>query len=296
MPETDALPEGRPDPTQRPEIGELEFEIWRDLIEQRCGTRFTDTRLSYLTRCLWQRMRPLGLTRYGDYFRRVAYGADGEGEWTALQELLLNRETGFFRHLPSFEALASRVVPELIAARARTGIHALSAWSAGCSAGQEAYSLAMVLLAGVDSGRWELKVSGSDVSETALELARRGRYRAAGAAAVPDLYRQRFLRRVDDPAGTCYEVGRELRAAVAFGRLNLNEPRDYWVGEQDVVFCQNVLIYFRPERRVDVVRELAGRLRPGGYLFLAPGEVVGLRLAELRAVHFDNSLAYQRCA
>lgn len=278
----------------RPEISELEFELWRDLIEARCGTRFTETRVRYLTRCLWQRMRPAGLKTYGDYYRRVVYGPEGEAEWAELLELLLNRETGFFRHPPSYEALAARVVPELVAVRARQGIHALTGWSAGCSGGHEPYSLAMVLRAHTDPARWEVKVCGSDVSETALAEARRGRYKAAGAEAVPPEYRSRFLERSENGSGVVYQVSPELRSIVQLGKLNLTQPATYWVGAQDVIFCQNVLIYFRPERRLQVVQELARKLKPGGFLFLAPGEVVGLKLPGLASVHFDNSLAYQR--
>lgn len=279
---------------RRPEISELEFELWRDLIEARCGTRFTETRMLYLTRCLWQRMRETGVKSYGDYYRRVVYGAGGEAEWEVLLELLLNRETGFFRHPPSYQALTSRVIPELVAARASQGIRALTCWSAGCSGGQEPYSLAMVLRASTDATRWEVKVCGSDVSETALAEARRGCYKAAGVQAVPPGYRDRFLTWSENGTGVYYHVSSELRSIVQLGKLNLTQPATYWVGEQDVIFCQNVLIYFRPERRVEVVRELVRKLRPGGYLFLAPGEVVGLKLPGVKSVHFDNSLAYQR--
>ena len=279
---------------RRPEISELEFELWRDLIEARCGTRFTETRMLYLTRCLWQRMREVGVKSYGDYYRRVVYGAVGEGEWEVLLELLLNRETGFFRHPPSYQALTTRVIPELVAARSRQGIRALTFWSAGCSTGQEPYSLAMVLRSSTDATRWEVKVCGSDVSETALAEARRGCYKAAAVQAVPPEYRDRFLTVSENGTGVCYRISSELRAIVQLGKLNLTQPATYWVGEQDVIFCQNVLIYFRPERRVEVVGELVRRLRPGGYLFLAPGEVVGLKLPGVKSVHFDNSLAYQR--
>lgn len=272
----------------------MELEIWRDFIEARCGIYFTDSRVRYLTRCLWQRMQGLGISGYGEYYRHVAFNPHGENEWKLLAELVVNRETGFFRHLPSFEALARQVVPELMALRARHGIRSLTAWSAGCSSGQEAYSLAMVLLGSLGGNGWEIKVCGSDLSAEAVEAARTGRYRSAGALNVPAEYRSRFLSVRRNCSHTYYEATPELKAAVEFGQLNLSQPASYWVGQQDIIFCQNVLIYFRPERRWEIARELCLRLKPRGYLFLAPGEVVGLKVPEVRFVQFESSLAYQR--
>ncbi len=284
----------------RPELSELEVSLFGDAIERRCGMQVTESRVRFLTRCLWSRVRASGLRSYSEYYHRVTYGAGSDGEWGELLELLLNRETGFYRHLPSFAALTERVLPELAAERARHGVFALSAWSAGCATGEEAYSLGMAfhealsVLGPPAGGRWEIKVSGTDLSETALARARRGRYRAAAVRALPDGLRERYLERLEDDLELYYEPGRKLRETVQFGALNLNRPEDFWVGAQDVVFCQNVLVYFRADRREQIARELVKKLKPGGYLFLAPGEVVGLKAPGIRSVRFDNALAYQR--
>jgi chemotaxis methyl-accepting protein methylase len=284
----------------RPELTAAELAVWSELIERRSGLVFGEGRARFLAWCLWQRMRGLALGRYADYYRLVARDP---AEWDELAELVVNQESGFFRHQPSFDAVAGRVVPELAAARAREGIAMLAAWSAGCADGREAYSLAMAMRDGLDScGRsdWQVRVCGSDLSERALAVARRGRYPASRLRTLPEAYRGRFLAPVaGDPRGS-WEVAPGLRAAVTFGRLNLcraGEPGNgYPVGLQDLVFCQNVLIYFRPEVRQRVVADLAGRLRPGGYLFPAPGEVVGLALPGLTLARFDGALAYRRDA
>lgn len=286
----------------RPELGPAELERWADLIERRSGQVFGEGRARFLGWCLWQRMRDLSLARYDDYYRLLDRDPAGAAEWDELAELVVNQESGFFRHRPSFDALAERVVPELAAARARQGIEALTAWSAGCADGREAYSLAMALVAGLDAagrGGWQVRVCGSDLSAQALARARSGRYPASRLRTLPEAYRDRFLSPVaGDPRGS-WEVAPALRAAVSFGRLNLcraaGEGEDYPVGLQDVVFCQNVLIYFRPALRQRVVADLARRLRPGGYLFPAPGEVVGLELpGTLALARFDGALAYRR--
>jgi chemotaxis methyl-accepting protein methylase len=286
----------------RPELTAAELERWGALIERRSGQVFGAGRARFLGWCLWQRMRELSLARYDDYYRLLDRDPAGAAEWDELAELVVNQESGFFRHRPSFDALAEHVVPELAAARARQGIEALTAWSAGCADGREAYSLAMALVAGLEAaGRpgWQVRVCGSDLSVQALARARSGRYPASRLRTLPDDYRERFLSPVaGDPRGS-WEVAPALRSAVSFGRLNLcraaGEGGDYPVGLQDVVFCQNVLIYFRPALRQRVVADLARRLRPGGYLFPAPGEVVGLELpGELALARFDGALAYRR--
>jgi len=282
----------------RPELSAEELALWSDLIERRSGLVFGEGRARFLAWCLWQRMRGLALGRYADYYRRVAVDS---AEWAELAELVVNQESGFFRHQPSFDAVAARVVPELAAARGRQGISMLTAWSAGCADGREAYSLAMAMRAGLDAcGRadWQVRICGSDLSERALAAARRGRYPPSRLRTLPEAYRDRFMAPVGgDPRGS-WEVDPGLRAAVTFGRLNLcraAEPDDgHPVGLQDVVFCQNVLIYFRPELRQRVIADLAGRLRPGGYLFPAPGEVVGLALPRMSLARFDGALAYRR--
>lgn len=284
----------------RPELGAAELALWSGLIEERCGLTFGESRARFLSYCLWQRVRARSLSGYSDYYRFVARDSEGEAEWAELAELVVNQESGFFRHQPSFDALVRRAVPELLAERRRQGIAALTAWSAGCAAGQEAYSLAMALLTALDGdadpGGWQVKVCGSDLSERAIARARAGRYRERDLRNLPAVYRRRFWRPIaGEPPGS-WQAGPELRSAVAFGRLNLCRPDDYWVGLQDVVFCQNVLIYFRPERREQVVAELAHRLRPGGWLFPAPGEVVGVPLPGLRPVHADGAVAFQRVA
>jgi hypothetical protein len=94
--------------------------------------------------------------------------------------------------------------------------------------------------------------------------------------------------------GTRYRVAKRVREMVRFGRLNLSDPSSYWIAAQDVIFCQNVLIYFKPESKVEIVGHLCKRLVPGGHLFLAPGEMLSLRLPGVELVHFDDALVFKR--
>ena len=141
---------------------------------------------------------------------------------------------------------------------------------------------------------WQPKVTGSDISQRALDKARRGRYKPYEMRHMPDLYRENYMTVLKDKRSVFHQVADRVRALVQFGYLNLNDPNSFWVSAQDVIFCQNVLIYFKPESRVEIVRRLCQRLNPGGYLFLAPAEVVGLRLPGVQPVRLANSLIYRR--
>lgn len=295
------------DRTSPPPITPVEYEIWRDFIHQRCGLWLPETRLEFLQGHLWARMQTRRISSYSEYYYFVTFNPAGEQEWNRLQERLLVHETGFFRHPPSFRALADVLLPELLARRAEWRSGDVTFWSAGCATGPEAYSLAMTFLDSVAQlERWQLRVTGTDVSHTALAQAKSGIYRPTQVRFMPAHHRDTYLVRLegDGRAGDApvfslrdsarYRVRDDVRSLVRFGYLNLNDPDSYWVSAQDVIFCQNVLIYFKPDCRAEIVRRLCQRLNPGGYLLLAPAEVVGLKLPNVRPVRLPDSLIYQR--
>lgn len=290
-----------PDAVQ-PEMSPLEYEVWREFIRCRSGLDLPENRRRFLSQRLWERMRVHGARSHSEYYHYVAFNSQGEDEWNELLELLLNHETGFFRHEPSFAALTGHVLPQLMRDRRKLGMNVITMWSAGCATGQEPYSLAMAFLEtaaqalSLTGESWQVKVSGSDISPRSLEQARRARYKAYQVRTMPDLYREKYLTVVEDDrsAQAVYHVVDAVRALTQFGTLNLHDPGTYWISAQDVIFCQNVLIYFQPENRIEVVQRLIQRLNPGGYLFLAPAEVVGLKLPNVQPVRLPDSLIYQR--
>ncbi len=194
----------------------------------------------------------------------------------------MNPETAFFRHQPSFAALRQPVLAGL------RGRGPLTMWSAGCSTGEEAYSLAMC---GLAAGPGEVRITAMDLSEAALRHAARGVYHTRQTALVPETWRPRFLRTDGGQAA----VAAELRQAVRWARFHLLDPASYPESEFDVVFCFNVLIYFRGAARREVIAALLRRVKPGGYLFLAPGEAAGFDYAGLaEPARWPGTCAWQR--
>lgn len=292
------------DGTARPDLTTSEYEAWREFIWQQSGLYFPENRREFLARRIWERMRIRQIHSCGEYYHFVRFNPQGGKEWEELLELLVICETGFFRHEPSFRALAE-ILPHLLLCNQERGLNTLRMWSAGCSTGQEAYSLAMLFLETVRFLElWQVEIMATDISRRALEKARRGLYKPFEVKFMPEHYRGKYLTAEGGAGATAsiaslrsttrYRVVKRVREMVHFGYLNLNDPTSFWVTAQDVIFCQNVLIYFKPESRVETVRHLCQRLNPGGYLFLAPAEVVGLKLPGVQLVYFEDSLVYKR--
>jgi len=289
-----------------PEISTLESEIWQEFIWKRCGMYFTQNRLGFLCRRLWERMQIRHIRGYSEYYYYVAFNSDGEKEWQELLALLLNHETSFFRHKPSFAALTKYVLPRLMKEKEKHGVNIITGWSAGCSTGQEVYSMVMTIqeiigsssasVNGTHGQSWQIKITGSDISPTALDKARRGQYKSHELRHLSGYYRDEYMTLLGERQNEydIYQFNDRVRTMAQFGQLNLHDPSNYWVSAQDIIFCQNVLIYLKPETRDEIVRRLCQRLNLGGYLFLAPAEVVGLKLPGVEPVRLSDVLIYQR--
>lgn len=271
-----------------PQADGVSPQAWRELIVKRCGLTFRHVRTPEVIGLVHAQMRACGIANEAAYFQLLSAPAGDAGQWDALIERLTNHETSFFRHPPSFDALRAQVLPELRASRKGAR---LSLWSAGCSTGQEAYSLAMC--ASDDAAAGDFTVWGSDISHQAIKIARQARYGPRAIAAIPDKYRQRYLRAVSGPAGNEYDITDEVRQRVRFMTTNLVEP-DGFRPSHDVVMCHNVLIYFSPAAVSRAVAWLASCVALGGYLMLGPGEAPNDRPAGLEPVVINGVRAFQR--
>ena len=271
----------------RRELSPEDAEMWTGLIEHRCGAWFSEGRMYVLRNCLWRQMQMHGLDRYSAYYRLVL---ENRGEWDRLAEGIVNRETRFFRHQASFTALSEELLPGIMDRNLRQGGSQLRLWSAGCSSGEEAYSLAIAASELSNCGLCQFEVLGSDISTEALAAAERGRYGQRALTDTPvEIQRRHFER-----CGNEFQVSRGIRALTRFEYFNLFDPATYPAVMQDVIFCQNVFIYFREAMRADVVARLARCLRPGGYLLAAPGELAGLPVPGFEWVRLRHTMVLRR--
>jgi chemotaxis protein methyltransferase CheR len=248
------------------------FRRFSELIQRECGIRMPDSKKTLLEARLRKRLRALHLDDFEAYCDFV-FGSGGfEHELVHLLDVVTTNKTDFFREGVQFEFLQRTGLPVLLEAGLRGP---LLAWSAGCSTGEEAYTLAMVLEDfRAQRPGFEYQILATDLSTRVLAAAARGVYRAERIEPVPAPLRSRHLLRSRDRDAGLVRVHPDLRARVHFQRLNFRDPA-YEVGPQrHVIFCRNVLIYFDKEFQRELLLRLISRLTPGGYLFLGHTESI----------------------
>ena len=269
-----------------------EFRQWSELLETRTGIRLPEKRKSFLLSNLSIRMRELGYRRYRDYFRYVTDGRRGMVEWEILVDRLTVHETRFYRDPTALQMLRETWLDHLPAGDPP---HQLRVWSVGCATGEEPYSLAMLiddalLARGI---RAYPAITATDISAAALATAREGIYPANRLVNLPDGFRGRYFRELGNSR---WQVKDAVRERVGFARLNLLNLAHAPVTPMDVVYCQNVLIYFRKLQRQRILDRLVEHLRPGGLLVLGAGEITDWRHPEIAIVDYPGTLVYRRSA
>ncbi|HEX7604434.1 MAG TPA: protein-glutamate O-methyltransferase CheR [Polyangiaceae bacterium] len=266
-----------------------EFRLLRDLLAGRTGLYFPDDARSTLERRLRERLVVLGVSSFGEYCHYLRFNARAAAEWDEAVELLTTNETYFFREAYQLRAFHTEVLP-LLAEQAK-GRKRLSIWSAGCSTGEEVYTLAiLVAQSGIFEG-WDVRIFGSDISRRCVTAARRGVYGAASFRSTsPEIKRAWFVEQSDG-----FHVVDRIRAMCHFGSMNLlDEERLRLLGRADAVFCRNVLIYFDQHARRRVIDSFHERLYPGGVLFLGHSESLLNVTTAFELLHLKEDLVYRK--
>jgi chemotaxis protein methyltransferase CheR len=268
-------------------LSEEESRALRDLLGRQTGLSFETSGRARLHAAVEQRGQVLGCDSAADYSALLASPA-GADELLILLDLVTVPETRFFRDARQFRALEQAVIPALAASRRRPG--PLRLWSAACATGEEACSLAIAAMEALPG--WTVEVLGTDISNRALEIARRGRYSAQRLAAVPAPLRERYFQ----PAGDGYEIGPVLREAVRYRWLNLavGSLSADELGTMDVIFCENVLIYLQPAAVRRLVAGLHSVLRDDGWLFLGYSETLWQTTSAFVVQNVSGAFVYRK--
>lgn len=276
-----------------PSMEDAHYFEWKHLLEQRTGMILPDERRSFLTTSLGIRMREIGFSDYQEYYKFVLDGRDGKIEWATLVDRLTVHETRFFRHMSSVELIRELLLPEWMSQE--TVPKTLNVWSVGCSTGEEPYTLAMVLedFRDSDNADYYYGITASDISAAALSTGRKGIFHSRKLREMEDSTRRKHFTRVDDMH---YQVNKELIKRICFSQLNVLEMEQIPFGKMHMIFCQNMLIYFDKERRVEILENLIKHLEPGGVLILGAGEILGWKPPILEKIDFNDTLAFRRLA
>ena len=266
-----------------------EFRLFRDLIYDESGIYLRDERRSFLQSRLQQRFQATGITTPYRYYKFLADPRAGKHELLLLLDLLTITETSFFRNPPQFALLREIVLPSLVKMKMAQEMRTLRLWSAGCSTGQEPYSMAMTVLSVLPYPRlWDLKIYASDISLTALEVAREGVYPPDKVTGVDPVFLHTYFRKVGDN----YVVKEELRRHVIFDFHNLKHENG--LTGLDIIFCRNVMIYFDQAEQRKLIEKFYHSLAPGGYLFLGHAESLHGLSDKFRFLHHHKGTAYQK--
>jgi chemotaxis protein methyltransferase CheR len=270
-----ALPEVRP-------LADAEFGLFQKLVFREAGIHLGEVKKALVASRLLRRLRELGLATYAAYYRRAVAE---EAELQLMLDAITTNETQFFREPRHFELLSTQLIPEWRRAAARGDRpRQLTLWSAGCSTGEEPYSLAMTLLAQLPADEsWEVRILATDLSTRVLASASRGIYPTEKAVTIPRPLLERFMLKGVGPQAGNVAVSPELAAAVTFRRVNLNHEVYPVNGPFDAIFCRNVFIYFNHTTRDRIVRQLLSHLRPSGCFFVGHSESLN-GLAEVETV------------
>lgn len=275
------------------ELSEAEQIGWREYLQRECGFDVPENRLRAFRQALEVRVAALGLRSFSEYYYFLLNNSQAASEKKELIEEITVKETSFFRHQPSFDALEKVLLPEILRRKQLEDSTRIRMWSAACSTGQEAYSMAMTFLQKSDPFLYQVEIVGTDISQKALQKASRGRYLDRELAQIPVGYKNsHFLPLLGE--AQLYEIDERLRSRVSFRYGNLVDEASLDVPLQDVIFCQNVLIYFTPQIRREVIERLCRRLVRGGFLVLTPIEVMGARPTGVRLRQIGEAYIYER--
>ncbi|MCK5091702.1 MAG: protein-glutamate O-methyltransferase CheR [Gammaproteobacteria bacterium] len=274
-----------------PEMDEPQFRQWVDLIEERTGKVFPPTRKSFLITNLVMRMKEIGCASYQEYYEQIKCGINGLREWTILVDRIIVNETRFFRCPSSLDLVKETVESKC---PGEDGSINIQAWSVACSTGEEVYTLAIVIDQALASRSEEshFGVTATDICQAALVYGREAFYKEKGINDLDNAHMQQYFEEVEDGR---YRVCDRLRQKVCFARMNIEEIGHEPVGNMDIIYCQNLLIYFDRERREEIAGNLVEHLQTGGLLILGSGELTGWKHPLMEKVSCNHTLAYKRC-
>lgn len=256
-------------------LSKADFERLRQLIYTESGIHLGVDKQTMLEIRLRRRLKTLGMSSLGDYCDRLFSMENRPGgladELVHLIDVVTTNKTDFFREAGHFDYLVSKALPEL---GARPGAQrAIYTWSAGCSTGEEPYTLAMVLSEYAQNcPGFRFSVLATDISTEVLDKARLGIFKSEQARPVPAALQRKYFMRSRDRESDLVRVVPELRALVEFRRLNFMHENYDLPQMPEIIFCRNVIIYFDRATQERILKKLAGKLAPGGYFFAGHSE------------------------
>jgi len=256
-------------------MSDREFNRFSEFIHGECGIKMPTSKKTMLQARIQKRLRKLGIRSFAEYCDYVFSLEGTRTELVHMIDVVTTNKTDFFREPGHFDYLIETALPELINSKGSGLKRKFMVWSAGCSTGEEPYTLAMILSNFAEKyPRFKFSIIATDISTNVLEKAKLGIYDKEKVDPVPIVLKKKYLLRNKDRKKGLVRVVPELRSLVQFWRLNLMDG-DYGIrGKMDVIFCRNVIIYFDGPTQERLLSRLCRHLMPGGYLFMGHSETL----------------------
>ena len=274
-------------------ISDSEFTQLRDFIYGQSGIFIADNRKYLLENRLANRLKELNLKNFAEYYYFLQYDPGKRQELNRLFEVVTTNETSFYRNPPQLQVFQENVLKDVIEKQRKAGQKKLRIWSAGCSTGEEPYTIAIILcevLRG-EINTWDIKITANDLSEAVLVSARRGVYNDYTLRTTPkELVTKYFI-----PEEGKFKLKPEVKRLVSFGQINLSDRAMLKrVERSQIVFCRNVIIYFDDEMKKNVIGSYYDNLLPGGYLLIGHSESLHNISRAFKPKHYPGAIVYMK--
>ncbi len=251
------------------DISDKEFQLFREIIYRETGIHMSERKRNLVVARLSKRLRALNLRGFSEYHQYLKDSSDAEDEIIHLINRITTNKTDFFRERHHFDLLRNEIFPPIIEAERNGGERRLRIWSAGCSSGEESYSIAMTVSDVFHEERgWDIKILATDLDTDVLSKASRGVYTSQQITPVPMGSLSKYF--VRTPEG--YEAGQNLKNLITFRKLNLMDATFPMKKPFDIIFCRNVMIYFNEETKAELIRKFHLNLKGKGYMFVGHSE------------------------
>ena len=275
------------------QISDEEFLLLRDFIYQQCGIFIAENRKYLVENRLSNRIKELNLKSYNEYYNFLRFDGSRKQELNKLFEVVTTNETSFFRNPPQLEVFQRVVLAEALEQCRKSGQKKLRIWSAGCSTGEEPYTLAIILHETLknDIGNWDIKITANDLSEAVLAAARRGIYNEYALRTTPKEMVDRYFHK----DGNVYKLDAALKRLVSFGQINLSDKEQLKrVEKSQIVFCRNVIIYFDDDMKRKVINAFYDNLQPNGVLLIGHSESLHNISRAFQLEHHKGTILYRK--
>jgi len=276
-------------------VSDDEFRQLRDFIYDQCGIFIGENRKYLIENRLATRIKDLNLTSYGEYYHYLRFDTNKRAELTRLYEAVTTNETSFYRNPPQLQIFQDVVLKNMLDNLRKLNQKKLRIWSAGCSTGEEPYTIAIILheLLKHDVLTWDIKITANDLSEAVLASARRGVYSEYALRTTPKELIAKYFTKEDNS----YKLEPKLKHLVSFGQINLNDKQQLVrVDRSHIVFCRNVIIYFDDNMKRRVINAFYDNLLPDGALLIGHSESLHNISRAFKPEHHKGTIVYRKTA